>query len=911
MADSTESRALLLQINATTELLRSQLSAAEQATAHFQATTQAHLDKTDARFEALGNSIEKPLEQLKRLGEFTIGALLGESLLEAGKKGLEFAGNVQFVSEQVGVSTDFLQKYRYAAGQFGVATQSADEGLGKFARSVGQAANGNKTIIDLFDRLGVKVRDAAGQVRSVESVFLDTSTAIAKLPDPAQKTADTMQLMGRQSAALVPLLSEGAEGFNTLAAAAQQLGVVLSPELIAHSEEVNHKLAALKQVVDAQMSSAIAQNATAIEGLATAVVKVAGAFAQLTGTHPERALAILGGLVGLKLGGAAGLVIGAGAGYVAGDIYGAENEESSNDIALRRQKLKEAHARYNADLAAKSSGYGIPGLITVHSDKQGSPDDTQAAAGALSIEIARMQRALLAPRGEAHSFGSAGAGATNDNGDAAGKLTEEIAGIEKLKVGKSGAVLAAYNTELAEKQRELSFIKQGATAEMAKSLASKEGSAISKGENDAKRAARKAEEDRLRALSEQIAFEGQVRQAEQGLAKAKVALSDTAEGQLSVELQSLQDAQRTRVDQLRLEVLSGKRTQAQADQLLVIYRETEADDEILANRKEQARLIAERTARESLEVQGAIDALGIQDRLALTRKERLAIELRLLDLQEQLAKKAQQEIIDSPTSTAEQRTQAATRITQIDAQHPGNVALVQRQNESPLDAYKTQLKGAVGDVNDAIEGVKVDAFKGLEDGIVGVISGTESVASAFKKMAESIIADLLRIEIERTILGAIDGGASGGGGGIGGFLSGLLGHADGGPISGPGTGTSDSILARLSAGEFVINAASAKDHLPLLMAINDNRLPRFADGGPVMPSLSAPRLPNLGAAGGGRSGTTIVQNFDNRGALIDRDVYADMHRIAASHAQQAAIVGTQVIAGQLRQSGRATLPGVS
>jgi len=47
-----------------------------------------------------------------------------------------------------------------------------------------------------------------------------------------------------------------------------------------------------------------------------------------------------------------------------------------------------------------------------------------------------------------------------------------------------------------------------------------------------------------------------------------------------------------------------------------------------------------------------------------------------------------------------------------------------------------------------------------------------------------------------------------------------LGFADGGFVSGSGTGTSDSIPARLSNGEFVVNATSTAQNLPLLEAIN-------------------------------------------------------------------------------------------
>lgn len=59
-----------------------------------------------------------------------------------------------------------------------------------------------------------------------------------------------------------------------------------------------------------------------------------------------------------------------------------------------------------------------------------------------------------------------------------------------------------------------------------------------------------------------------------------------------------------------------------------------------------------------------------------------------------------------------------------------------------------------------------------------------------------------------------------------------FGIATGGHVSGPGTGTSDSIPAWLSNGEFVINAAQTAKHRSLLDSINRGAQ-GFASGGPV------------------------------------------------------------------------------
>lgn len=60
----------------------------------------------------------------------------------------------------------------------------------------------------------------------------------------------------------------------------------------------------------------------------------------------------------------------------------------------------------------------------------------------------------------------------------------------------------------------------------------------------------------------------------------------------------------------------------------------------------------------------------------------------------------------------------------------------------------------------------------------------------------------------------------------------ITGHAQGGPISGPGSGTSDSIPARLSNGEFVMTARATQMFAPLLHSMNTSAGGKgFASGG--------------------------------------------------------------------------------
>jgi len=94
-------------------------------------------------------------------------------------------------------------------------------------------------------------------------------------------------------------------------------------------------------------------------------------------------------------------------------------------------------------------------------------------------------------------------------------------------------------------------------------------------------------------------------------------------------------------------------------------------------------------------------------------------------------------------------------------------------------------------------------------------------------------------------------------GGVGGFLSGMLGFATGGYVRGPGTETSDSIVAKLSRGEFVVKASSVRAlGLDTLNYINRHgTLPRFATGGLVDGGL-------------GLNGSTTVQNSISPNVVI-------------------------------------------
>ncbi|MBD9555664.1 D-alanyl-D-alanine carboxypeptidase family protein [Ensifer sp. ENS03] len=142
----------------------------------------------------------------------------------------------------------------------------------------------------------------------------------------------------------------------------------------------------------------------------------------------------------------------------------------------------------------------------------------------------------------------------------------------------------------------------------------------------------------------------------------------------------------------------------------------------------------------------------------------------------------------------------------------------------------------------------------MTDALTGVLDGTMTAEQALQQLLKT----LLRATMQALLMGEgplanlfggepkknKKGGGVGFGGLLGSLLGGLFGFAEGGHVRGPGTGTSDSIPARLSNGEFVVNAKATKSNRSLLEAVNAGRELKLAAGGYVgsAPALRAPDL---------------------------------------------------------------------
>jgi chromosome segregation ATPase len=171
------------------------------------------------------------------------------------------------LSAKTGISTERLQELNYIGEQVGTSQETITGSLARLVRTMGgaqeqyadfaadqaeAASNGEEfdgTLGDnaaAFDRLGIKITDANGNLRDNEAVFADVLTALGGVSNEAERDALAMSIFGKSAQELNPLIKAGTEEMNRLAEEAHSVGAVMSEENVAAFEAFDDTLASLE-----------------------------------------------------------------------------------------------------------------------------------------------------------------------------------------------------------------------------------------------------------------------------------------------------------------------------------------------------------------------------------------------------------------------------------------------------------------------------------------------------------------------------------------------------------------------------------------------------------------------------------------------------------------------------------------
>jgi hypothetical protein len=172
----------------------------------------------------------------------------GAALVNSATKTVDAAGKA---AQAAGLTVESFSALQFAASQSGSSAEEFSVAMGRLNKAIADAFAGDGKASELFQRLGVSIKDVQGNLLPTEEILKRVADAFARLPDGAQKSALAIELLGRSGARLIPFLNNGRKGLEDLMKQAERTGVVFTQAQFRIAERFQDSLSALRASINA------------------------------------------------------------------------------------------------------------------------------------------------------------------------------------------------------------------------------------------------------------------------------------------------------------------------------------------------------------------------------------------------------------------------------------------------------------------------------------------------------------------------------------------------------------------------------------------------------------------------------------------------------------------------------------
>lgn len=844
-------------------------------------------DETRAAFGSIQRNLGGLADAARRVNGVLAG--LGVALSAAGlgamvKSALDSADALNKLSQRVGITVEALSTLVPAAELSGVSAQTFETGLKKLATTMFEAATGSEDSARRLKALGVEFKNQDGTLRATDAVLLDLADRFQAMPDGAQKSALAVQLFGKSGAELIPFLNQGREGIAALTGEMEALGVQIGGDTAAQAEVFNDSLAKLRLAATSLANRVIEAFLPALNEMAGGMVESAKQGGSLR--------AILDGVVlvlkTLALGAATvgkafvalGEAIGAGVAAAVEALRG--NTAGAKAIIA---ELKGSLVRRLDELAEFRDSLFDPKPIEVRSPKvQADPALLQRlTAPGKTRDTASAQAALMKARLDAE-FALLEDGLSRQQRALDEALQDRLVSLRDYHARKTALERRELDAEIARRRQELAASQAVATnPRAAESDRLRAKAEIAKLEadlivlNDRRadievanaRAAAKAERELAEALA----------QAREEL--AQLTGTDTAEDRRAAIERSVRDLR------ARLAAENDAAGVSLIDRLISV-RAAQAN---LAKLESEWRLVTERlrNAQEAIQIQqqaGLLTEAQARRQIVALQQQSAAEMQRLLPAMQQAAQAIGPEAVNRVAAWRNEleRTRLVTdELAPLWNRIGEGFGNALQGMVTGAQSFREALSNLFRQVADAfLQQMVIQPFQqwvamqarmlALKLGFLQQEQAIEQAAAA-QSVAQKSAETTAKVSMDAAQAGA---GAAASQASIPlagpalaiaamaamvaavmALLGGIKKFASGGYVSGPGTATSDSIPARLSAGEYVVRAAAVRRvGVAFLDALNGLKAPpgwdgqrlAFAAGGLVPQVQVQPATPQVSQA---------------------------------------------------------------
>lgn len=210
----------------------------------------------------------------------------GKALYEVATSAAFYADEINTLSTNTGIAVDTIQALKYSEELLDTSLETVTSSMTKNIKSMDAARKGSEAYADTYEKLGISVTDANGELRDSEEVFWEVIDALGEMDNATERDAVSMQLFGRNAQSLNSLIAAGSEGFQEMYQEAENLGYIMDEETVSSLTKTSDAIERVSKTADAFKNKIGADVAPVVE-------EAANTLSEIMTEHEEDAVEII------------------------------------------------------------------------------------------------------------------------------------------------------------------------------------------------------------------------------------------------------------------------------------------------------------------------------------------------------------------------------------------------------------------------------------------------------------------------------------------------------------------------------------------------------------------------------------------------------------------------------------------
>lgn len=226
------------------------------------------VDRTKKAFSSVAKSLNFVRRSLLNFKTAIVGVAGAAGLGLLIKSSLDSIDTLGKTAQKLGVTSQALQKLRYASNLAGVETRTVDMAVQRFTRRLSEAANNTGEAKDALKELGLNAKELTKL--SLDQQMLKLADAFDKVQSSGDKVRLAFKLFDSEGVAFVNTLEGGSAALQQMFQDAEGLGFILSSSAVKGVEQANDammKLGVMFKGVSDQIVAGLAPAFTLIVDL--------------------------------------------------------------------------------------------------------------------------------------------------------------------------------------------------------------------------------------------------------------------------------------------------------------------------------------------------------------------------------------------------------------------------------------------------------------------------------------------------------------------------------------------------------------------------------------------------------------------------------------------------------------------